>query len=169
MFVVNDVADAARIGLDLADAYADDELLSDVRVGLASGPVLLRDGDYFGPTVNLAHRIVNIGNPGTVLISDEFHTALLEEAPDEFTAQPLRPRLLKDLGRVQLWWAGRAGEVADGTGVAADRRRNVRWERLSEVLRDLEELRGVGERLLSSNRSVGSGAVQSGGGDAEGS
>jgi hypothetical protein len=136
---------------------------------LASGPVLLRDGDYFGPTVNLAHRIVNIGNPGTVLISDEFHTALLEEAPDEFTAQPLRPRLLKDLGRVQLWWAGRAGEVADGTGVAADRRRNVRWERLSEVLRDLEELRGVGERLLSSNRSVGSGAVQSGGGDAEGS
>jgi hypothetical protein len=45
----------------------------------------------------------------------------------------------------------------------------VRWERLSEVLRDLEELRGVGERLLSSNRSAGSGAVQSGGGDAEGS
>jgi adenylate cyclase len=169
MFVVSEAADAARIGLDLADAYADDELLSDVRVGLALGPVLLRDGDYFGPTVNLAHRIVNIGNPGTVLISDEFHTALLEEAPDEFTAQPLRPRLLKDLGRVQLWWAGRAGEVADGTGAAADRRRNVRWERLSEVLRDLEELRGVGERLLSSNRSVGSGAVQSGGGDAEGS
>ena len=76
MFVVDSVADAARIGLSLADAYADDELLSDVRVGLACGPVLLRDGDYFGPTVNLAHRIVNIGNPGTVLMSDEFHTAL---------------------------------------------------------------------------------------------
>ncbi len=63
MFVVDEVADAARIGLDLADAYADDDLLSDVRVGLALGPVLLRDGDYFGPTVNLAHRIVNIGEP----------------------------------------------------------------------------------------------------------
>ena len=74
MFVTDTVADAARIGLDLADAYADDDLLSDVRVGLASGPVLARDGDYFGPTVNLAHRIVNIGNPGTVLMSDEFHT-----------------------------------------------------------------------------------------------
>jgi adenylate cyclase len=167
MFVVNEVANAARIGLDLAHAYADDELLSDVRVGLASGPVLLRDGDYFGPTVNLAHRIVNICNPGTVLISDEFCKALLEAAPDEFTVQPLRPRLLKDLGRVQLWWAGRAGEVADGTGEAADRRRNVRWERLSEVLRDLEELRGVGERLLTSNRAAGSGAVQPGRGDAE--
>ena len=85
MFVVESVADAARIGLDLADAYADDELLSDVRVGLAVGPVLLREGDYFGTTVNLAHRIVNIGNPGTVLISDEFHAALLAAAPDEYT------------------------------------------------------------------------------------
>ena len=155
MFVVDNVADAARIGLALADAYADDDLLSDVRVGLACGPVLLRDGDYFGPTVNLAHRIVNIANPGTVLMSDEFHAALVEQAPGEFTGQSLRPRLLKDLGRVQLWWCGRAGQEADGTGAAADRRRNVRWERLSEVLRDLEELRGVGERLLTSNRAVG--------------
>ena len=152
MFVTDTVAAAARIGLDLADAYADDDLLSDVRVGMASGPVLARDGDYFGPTVNLAHRIVNIGNPGTVLMSDEFHRALEAEAPGEFTAQALRPRMLKDLGRVQLWWCGRAGQEADGTGAAADRRRNVRWERLSEVLRDLEELRGVGERLLSAQR-----------------
>ncbi len=169
MFVVDGVADAAGIGLGLADAYADDDLLSDVRVGLACGPVLLHDGDYFGPTVNLAHRIVNIANPGTVLMSDEFHTALMEQAPDEFTAQPLRPRLLKDLGRVQLWWCGRPGQEADGAGAAADRRRNVRWERLSEVLRDLEELRGVGERLLTANRGGGSAVAQPGGGDAEGS
>jgi adenylate cyclase len=69
MFVVESVVDGARIGLDLADAYAG-ELLSDVRVGLALGPVLLREGDYFGTTVNLARRIVNMGNPGTVLISE---------------------------------------------------------------------------------------------------
>ncbi|HTU38104.1 MAG TPA: adenylate cyclase regulatory domain-containing protein [Acidimicrobiales bacterium] len=168
MFVVDNVVDAARIGLDLADAYADDDLLSDVRVGLACGPVLLRDGDYFGPTVNFAHRIVNIGNPGTVLMSDEFHTALTDQAPAEFIAKALRPRLLKDLGRVQLWWCGRPGQEADGTGAAADRRRNVRWERLSEVLRDLEELRGVGERLLTANRGSDSVAMQPGGGDPEG-
>jgi adenylate cyclase len=167
MFVVDSVVDGARIGLNLADAYADDELLSDVRVGLALGPVLLREGDYFGTTVNLAHRIVNIGNPGTVLISEEFHAALTDAAPDEFTTKPLRPRLLKDLGRVQLWWLGRVGQEADGAGEAADRRRNVRWERLSEVWRDLEELRGVGERLLSSTRSPGSVGPQPGGGDSE--
>ena len=167
MFVVDQVTDAARIGLDLAEAYADDDLLSDVRVGLAYGPVLQRDGDYFGPTVNLAHRIVNIGNPGTVLMSDEFHSALMVEAPDEFTGRALRPRLLKDLGRVQLWWCGRAGQEADGAGLAADRRRNVRWERLSEVLRDLEELRDVGERLLTASRTPGS-VAKSSRGDAEG-
>jgi adenylate cyclase len=170
MFVVDNVAAAARIGLDLADAYADDDLLSDVRVGLALGPVLLRDGDYFGPTVNLAHRIVNIGNPGTVLMSDEFHLALREAAPDEFTANALRLRSLKDLGQVQLWRLGRLGQEADGAGAAADRRRNRRWERLAEVLRDLEELRDVGERLLTTNRAPGgsgSGVAEPRGGDAE--
>ena len=171
MFVVDDVAAAARIGLELADAYADDDLLSDVRVGLALGPVLLRDGDYFGPTVNLAHKIVNIGNPGTVLMSDGFHLALQEAAPDAFTAQALRPRLLKNLGRVQLWWLGRPGRAPDGAGEEADRRRNVRWERLAEVLRDLEELRDVGERLLTGSRAPAGSAspvAEPGRGDAEG-
>jgi hypothetical protein len=170
MFVVDSVADAARIGLDLADAYSDDDLLSDVRVGLAFGPVLPREGDYFGPTVNLAHAIVSIGNPGSVIMSNEFHDALMVEAPDEFGAKSLRPRHLKDLGRVQLWWLGRLGQEADGTGAAADRRRNVRWDRLSEVLRDLEELRGVGERLLTAGRAGSGGDARSdndGGDDAE--
>jgi hypothetical protein len=44
----------------------------------------------------------------------------------------------------------------------------VRWERLSEGMRELEELRGVGERLLSSNRPPGSGSVKPGRGDPEG-
>ncbi len=126
-------------------------------------------------------------------MSDEFHAVLMETAPYEFTAKSLRPRELKNLGRVQLWWCGRAGHEADGTGAAADRRRNTRWERISEVLRDLEELRDVGERMLTANRSasdrgtgdadadadiddaVGDGtagtesvAVQPSGGDAEG-
>jgi adenylate cyclase len=152
MFVVDNVVAGAEIGMNLADAYADDELLSDVRVGLAWGPVLVNDGDFYGTTVNLAHRIVNIGNPGTVLMSDEFRQRLLEVAGDRFTGQPLRPRSLKDLGRVQLWWLGRVGEDADGTGMVADRRRNLRWERLAEVLRDLEDFREAGERLLTSGR-----------------
>ena len=36
MFVASRAAEAARIGIELAEAYADDDLLSDVRVGLAA-------------------------------------------------------------------------------------------------------------------------------------
>ena len=168
MFVVEQVAAAARIGLALADAYADDDLLSDVRVGLAAGPVLIREGDYFGPAVNLAHRIVNIANPGTVLMSDDFHARLVADADaavgDEFTAKALRPRALKGLGRVQLWWLGRAGQDPSGVGAAADRRRNVRWERIADVLRDLDELRDVGGRAVAGARRIG----HAGPGEAEG-
>ncbi len=107
MFVVRDAAEGARVALRLADAYADDELLSDVRVGLACGSVLAIEGDYYGPVVNLASRIVKIAIPGTVLVSDEVHAGLQDD--DDLTFKPLRPRTLKDVGRVQLWalhWTG---------------------------------------------------------------
>ncbi len=79
MFVSESAAATARIGLGLAEAYADDDLLSDVRVALAVGPVLIQDGDYYGPVVNLASRVVTMAAPGSVLVSDPFHSALLDE------------------------------------------------------------------------------------------
>lgn len=153
MFVVSSAASAARIGVSLADAYADDELLSDVRVGLALGPVLVRDGDYFGATVNLAARIVAIAEPGTVLVSEELHQRLVQEAGGEFTGKPLRPRVLKDVGRVQLWTCRRAGRDTDdqARGTRRDLRR-ARRERFARVIRDLDELRVAGERLLAGTR-----------------
>ena len=101
MFAVRDVADAVETGLALAEAYADDELLSDVRVGLACGEVLTYEGDYFGPVVNVASRIVNIAVPGSVVVSPEVRDAL--EGDDRFAFHPLRPRHLKDIGRIRLW------------------------------------------------------------------
>ncbi|MGH9091826.1 MAG: adenylate/guanylate cyclase domain-containing protein [Acidimicrobiales bacterium] len=114
MFVVESAVAGARIGMGLAEAYAHDDLLSDVRVGLAVGPVLVHDGDYFGPTVNMAHRIVTIANPGTVLVTDEVHEQLVREAPGELAGRPLRPRVLKDIGRVQLWKCVRVGRPGTG-------------------------------------------------------
>ncbi len=109
MYVVEDPTVAAHIGLALADAYAGEEQLSDVRVGIAHGPVLGREGDYFGPVVNLAHRIVNIAFPGTVVVSTEVAEAIDEAAGLE--ARPLRPRYLKDIGRVPLFAVARPGEA----------------------------------------------------------
>ncbi len=143
MFVVPTVANAAQIGLSLAEAYADDELLSDVRVALAVGPVLVQDGDFYGPVVNLASRLVMVARPGTVLVSDDFRTSLAGGDDLVFETRALRPRTLKDIGRVQPWKLARAG-----TEHGADRRRTMRWERLGEVLRELDELRDQGDRVV---------------------
>ena len=174
MFVVENPTNAARIGLSLAEAYASDDLLSDVRVALAVGPILVQEGDLYGPVVNLASRLVAVAHPGTVLVSDELRTALVEDDDDEFETRPLQPRTLKDIGRVQAWKLIRAGSEP-----GADRRRNVRWERLSEVLSRLDEVRDSGERLVVDRRSPvqrlespadppSSVSVETGGGDAEG-
>jgi adenylate cyclase len=177
MFVVQSPVNAARIGLSLSEAYAGDELISDVRVALAMGPTLLQEGDYYGPVVNLASRLVAVAHPGTVLVSDELRTELVDEGADEFETHPLRPRTLKDIGRVQAWKLIRAGSEP-----GADRRRNVRWERLSEVLSQLDEVRNRGERLVversrqrreartpegGRDGAGGSVAVEPGGGDGE--
>ncbi len=152
MFVVQSASGAAQIGLSLAEAYASDDLLSDVRVALAIGPVLVKDGDFYGPVVNLASRLVNVAHPGTVLISDEFKAALDAEGDAGIDTRPLRTRTLKDLGRVQMWKL-----IRTGTEPGADSRRTMRWERLGEVLRELDELRevGGGSRRRLSRRRVG--------------
>ncbi len=163
MFVVPTATGAAQIGLSLAEAYAGDDLLSDVRVALAIGPVLVKDGDFYGPVVNLASRLVNVARPGTVLISDEFKESLDDEGAPGIDTRMLRTRTLKDLGRVQMWKLIRAGSEP-----GADSRRTMRWERLGEVLRELDELRERGESAVGrpGDRSV---RVEPDGGDPVGS
>jgi adenylate cyclase len=143
MFVVHNATNAAEIGLSLAETYAGDQLLSDVRVSLAIGPVLVQDGDFYGPVVNLASRLVAVANPGTVLVSDDLRTALEDEGAEGFNTRALRVRTLRDFGRVQVWKLSRAG-----TEPGAERPRNVRWERLGRVVAELDELRGRGERVV---------------------
>jgi adenylate cyclase len=101
MFVTDEPAAAAEIGLALAEVYGKDETVSDVRVGLAHGPVLGLEGDYFGPTVNLASRIVNIAYVGSVVVSSEIHARLADD--ERFVLKAVRPRRLKGIGLTPLW------------------------------------------------------------------
>jgi adenylate cyclase len=96
-----------HVALALAEAYADDDLLSELRIGLATGPVLAKDGDYYGPVVNLASRLVSVAYPGTVVVSSDMHDALAAEAG--LAWRPLRSRRLKDIGTVPLWAVYRSG------------------------------------------------------------
>ncbi|MGH9025265.1 MAG: adenylate/guanylate cyclase domain-containing protein, partial [Acidimicrobiia bacterium] len=101
MFVADDTASAADIALRLAEASSGDEVLPEARAGLAAGPLLARDGDFYGPVVNLASRLTERARPGSVLVSAEVHEALADNPDFEF--RQLRTRNLRDIGRVPVW------------------------------------------------------------------
>jgi adenylate cyclase len=106
MFSVDETVRAAEIALGLVDAHARHDDLPDIRVGVASGPTLAWEGDLFGPTVNLASRLVDFARPATVVVSDEFGTRLQEHGG--FELRHLRPVKLKGVGRVRTWVVRRA-------------------------------------------------------------
>lgn len=106
MFAVDDGAIAADIAVALLEAHGRDASLPDVRIGLASGPTLAWEGDLFGPTVNLASRLVNVARPNTVLISDGLGEQLQDDP--RFELRHLRPVKLQGIGRVSPWTLRRA-------------------------------------------------------------
>ena len=106
MFAVDDPKAGVEIALSLADAYGSDEDLEDVRVALCVGGVLQRQGDLYGPAVNLASRIVGIARPRSVVVSESVYEALLDDPDYEWRS--LRPRTFKGIGRVPIWRVRRA-------------------------------------------------------------
>jgi adenylate cyclase len=144
MFVVNDAVRAVRVGVSLAETYADDERLSDVRVGIACGSqILAREGDYYGPVVNRASRIVNIARPGSVVVDEDVRQAIGDDAG--FRLRALRPRYLKDIGRVSLWSVTRAEPVGDADGPPRVRKRRTILGLLPDPV--LERVESVRESL----------------------
>jgi len=95
MFVSSDPRAAALVAVDVRAAFASHPVVPGVRVGLALGDVVARDGDYFGPTVNLAARLVKIAPPGSVVANEELARALEGEA---FEVRALGNEALKGFG-----------------------------------------------------------------------
>jgi adenylate cyclase len=104
MFVVGDPGSAAEIALALGDAFQAHPVLPQVRAGLAFGEVMSRDGDYFGPVVNLAARVVKAAAPGTVAVTGELRSAL----SDSYRFSRLGPHVLKGFDQgMELFEIGR--------------------------------------------------------------
>lgn len=91
MFHFPEPGQAVRCGLDLV-SRASELGLPPARVGLNAGPVVFRDGDYFGRTINVAARIVEYARPREVLASDE---VVAVTSDDDFAFRPLGPVALK--------------------------------------------------------------------------
>jgi adenylate cyclase len=135
MFLADDPVFAAEIALGLAEASRDAAELSDVRVGMAVGPVIEREGDAFGVTVNLASRATAIAYPGTVVVSPELR-ALLEDH-EAYAFRAMRPRFLKNIGRVSLSVLRHADDAPSTIREAIEERRRV----MREVVRERLALR----------------------------
>lgn len=68
MLHFHDPSEAVSAALDLVEAIPAAGL-PPARVGITAGPVVFRDGDYFGLAVNTASRITDYARPSEVLVS----------------------------------------------------------------------------------------------------
>lgn len=97
LFVNTDPAAAVRTALEVVQHIGSRENLPDVRVALATGSVVSRLGDVFGPPVNLAARLSHVARSNRVLI-DDVTAAGLGDGEFEMRALPARP--LRGFGNV---------------------------------------------------------------------
>ena len=106
VMLVGPPRDLVVTALTLTERVAADAVVPPVRVGLAFGSVLGRDGDYYGPVVNLASRITGRARRGTVLVSEPLRTVL--GADPAFAWRTLRPVRLRGIGDVSAFVVRRA-------------------------------------------------------------
>jgi class 3 adenylate cyclase len=70
MFHFPDPGQAVLCGVEMVE-QAPASGLPQAHVGVNAGPVVFRDGDYFGRTVNVAARIAGRAGPSEVLVSQD--------------------------------------------------------------------------------------------------
>lgn len=97
MFLSPDLTVAAAIATELIARVDEDDVLGSARAGIAFGPLLSRDGDWYGSTVNLAARLVEKAKAGTVLLAGEG----ADQVPGAIARGRRRVRDMPD--RVELW------------------------------------------------------------------
>ena len=66
----------------------------DARAGIALGPVIVRNGDIYGGTVNLAARLAEIADPGTVAVT---RPVALARSESRYAASPRGSVVVKGL------------------------------------------------------------------------
>ncbi len=66
--------------------------------GIAAGPVIVRDGDVFGRTVNLAARIADRASDGDLLAAAELAASL---PPGEYRVEPAGEAVLQGIAAPQ--------------------------------------------------------------------
>lgn len=92
---------ATLIALEIVGRGEEDPLLPPVRGGVACGPLIARDGDYYGSAVNLASRVTDRARPGSVLAPESLRDAL--RGDPAFHWRSIGHRRLRGIGEVELF------------------------------------------------------------------
>ena len=98
LFVSDSPVRAIEIAEGIINVIGRDSRLPDVRLGLASGSVVMRLGDVFGPPVNLAARLTAVARRNRVIIDDATAAQL---SPEEFETRRLPARPVRGFGLVE--------------------------------------------------------------------
>lgn len=97
LFVSDEPVVAVEVALAVVDAIGTDDTLPDVRVGLATGWVISRLGDVYGPPVNLASRLTTVARRNRVIID----AGTAERLPDDYETRPLPARPVRGFGTLE--------------------------------------------------------------------
>jgi len=84
---------------DLASASWGETGALRVRMALHVGEAARRNGDYYGPTLNRAARVMSAGHGGQVLLSAAAAALVVDQLPEGSALRDLGEQRLKDLGR----------------------------------------------------------------------
>ena len=98
LFVNDDPIRAYDTAEGIIAVVGRDQRMPDVRVGLASGSVVMRLGDVFGPPVNLASRLTAVARRNRVIV-DQATADLLP--PDQFETRRLPVRPVRGFGLLE--------------------------------------------------------------------
>jgi adenylate cyclase len=99
-----DIVEAVEASLDLMDQLAASDLPPG-HVGITEGPIVARDGDIFGRTVNLAARISDVTPSGILYIP----ASIAHRLAGGFEVVPAGTATLQGVGAIDLASVRRAG------------------------------------------------------------
>lgn len=109
-------ADAVDAALEAQLSHLNEDFSAvdklEVRIGLHTGCAQERDGDYFGPAVNRAARLMSIGHGGQILLSNATHELVTDNTPPNAIFTDLGSHQLRDLTQPERVWQATDARLA---------------------------------------------------------